>query len=787
MRFSQPNLYEDSRRDALAVANGIDELCDRLEQEWQEGQRPDVVQFVEEATDLPQDQLLSELVPVDISYRRRAGEHPEPQDYISRLPQHASTLVYLSFAQDLETEVVELKVHDQRPHPFMYFGRYELHERLGKGSFGVVWKAWDNVLGRWVAVKLARVRDSPVVRQMFRHEAQALAKLDNPYVVRVYDFGIHENLAFIVFEFVDGEDLSEYLKRKRLSNDEIVQIMLALATGLEHIHASKVVHRDLKPKNILIRSDGNLRIADFGLARQIGHSSTISQSEQILGTVPFMSPEQLTGQELTPRSDIYALGIICYQMLVNCLPYEGPQEVVIQKIINGDCRPLHAYQRKIPAALEDICLKAMHRDPTQRYASATELRNDLEYYLGGETAILKSLLETPPPVQKKTEKSPEAWLLVGVAVAFISLVIFGGIYLSGDGNAEATVAAAAATALNEEVPVEIQTEPAGAKLAVYPIDPSTGQVNPTEASPILQVTPVQVDLRPGDYLVVAYLADGRFHEVYRRVPDARATIPEAQWAHIRWRKVGDRIVLPKIRIPDASIADNMVLVRGTQNLTLLPQNPAERVRHVQIPDFYIAPYELTQRQAQEFFLNPKDKANEPGFNQPDHPFSNLSFDRALHYAELSGKWLLTDLEWQYAATNGNRTQFPWGDEIPNQADPTTSGLGVVGEPPFDRTRHDSPIHGLCSGVAEWVDSQPVIQFPGQDNRDIPNLLVNHFGVKGGSREVIHGDFRVTAKMRNPRQQVYYPRTEYDIGLGVRFARSAKPRLKPEDFQRYQGK
>ncbi|WP_136606388.1 Stk1 family PASTA domain-containing Ser/Thr kinase [Paenibacillus dokdonensis] len=260
-------------------------------------------------------------------------------------------------------------------------GRYEIIERIGGGGMALVYKAHDLLLGRNVAVKVLRqqfVHDEEFIRR-FRREAQSAASLSHPNVVSIYDVGQEDEVHYIVMEYVEGHNLNEIIKeRAPLQIDEAVRIASQICDALDHAHQNQIIHRDIKPHNILIGRNGRVKVTDFGIARAVT-STTITQTGSVIGSVHYFSPEHAKGVVTGEKSDLYSLGIVLYQMLTASLPFLGESPIsVALKHLQEEFEEPREVNPLIPQSVENIILKSMRKNPQERYQSAKEMLQDLE-------------------------------------------------------------------------------------------------------------------------------------------------------------------------------------------------------------------------------------------------------------------------------------------------------------------------------------------------------------------------------------------------------------------------
>jgi eukaryotic-like serine/threonine-protein kinase len=270
-------------------------------------------------------------------------------------------------------------------------GRYELGDRLGYGGMSTVQLAFDRRLERDVAVKLLaeHLADDPQFVSRFRREALAAARLVHPNIVQVFDFGLDEASGrhFIVMEYIRGRSGAELLRDEgRLDLDESVFIVDQSCRGLEHAHRHGVVHRDVKPGNLLRSDEGTVKLADFGIAKAGDAVSRITQVGSVLGTAAYLAPEQAAGEEATPRSDLYSLGVVAYQLISGRLPYDAQSLTELALKQQRELPPmLDESDPSIPHGVAQAVARALELEPDRRYASATEFREAMAQGASGQT------------------------------------------------------------------------------------------------------------------------------------------------------------------------------------------------------------------------------------------------------------------------------------------------------------------------------------------------------------------------------------------------------------------
>lgn len=260
-------------------------------------------------------------------------------------------------------------------------GRYEIQEIIGVGGMSVVYKAYDNVDDRIVAVKILKdefLTNDEFVRR-FKNESKAIALLSHPNIVKVYDVSFSEKLQYIVMEYVDGITLKEYIqKQKTITWNDALFFTTQILKALQHAHDRGIVHRDIKPQNIILLPNGNIKVADFGIAR-FSRSETRTLTDTAIGSVHYISPEQAKGEFTDERADIYSVGVVLYEMLSGKVPFEADNAVSVALMqLQDDAKRLTEINPDIPKGIEQICMHAMEKNPADRYQTATEMLLDIE-------------------------------------------------------------------------------------------------------------------------------------------------------------------------------------------------------------------------------------------------------------------------------------------------------------------------------------------------------------------------------------------------------------------------
>ena len=264
--------------------------------------------------------------------------------------------------------------------------RYKILDHLGTGGMATVWLGYDTILDRQVAIKTFKIdaNDEDAVKR-FNREAKAVTSLSHPNIVSIYDVENEGEFYYLILEYVEGMTLKDYMiKNPRIPIETIVHIAKQIASGLSHAHQNGIIHRDIKPQNILMNDNLTCKITDFGIARAYG-DTTLTQTNQMLGTVYYLSPEQARGNVATAQSDIYSLGILIFEMITGQIPFKGESAVAIAlKHLQEELPDIDKYRENVPQSVKNIVLKATMKNPNERYISSKELFEDLSTVLNPE-------------------------------------------------------------------------------------------------------------------------------------------------------------------------------------------------------------------------------------------------------------------------------------------------------------------------------------------------------------------------------------------------------------------
>ncbi len=331
----------------------------------------------------------------------------------------------------------------------VFNNRYRLKEKIGSGGMADVYLADDLLLNREVAVKVLHPQYAadPSFIQRFRYEAQAAANLNHPNIVSIYDWGNEGDIYYIVMEYVEGRDLKQILTTEgRFMPERAAEIAAEICAALQFAHRQNLIHRDIKPHNIIITPMGQVKVMDFGIAR-VGTGNGMTQTGTVMGTAQYISPEQAQGQAVDARSDIYSLGVVLYELLLGRVPFDDDNAIAVAyKQVKEDPVPISLVDRSMPPALEAIVMKALAKNPENRYSSAQEMKADLLRWLEGMPVNATPVLAAAPvaptatmaasPPDYPPEPGTRAWVWLTAILAgvlFITGIVLAVVFTSGNG------------------------------------------------------------------------------------------------------------------------------------------------------------------------------------------------------------------------------------------------------------------------------------------------------------------------------------------------------------------
>lgn len=685
-------------------------ICERFEELLKSGVDCRIEEFLDETQVPDPSTLLSRLVRIELRHRMKKGERPLLDEYYRRFPDNVDTIRPLTrFIDRLFRELGLANAERQVRH-------YALKQEIGIGGFGLVWEARDEKLNRRVAIK--QIDRSAIERHDFDaalREAQIAAQLTHPHIVQTYDYFEEEDGLYLVTQLVDGTDLKQKLQSDQQPTlAQITKYSRQIAEALEYAHGKSVIHRDVKPSNILIDENDDALLCDFGVAHWGGTKDTLSgkNAENIIGTAAYIPPEQAQGRDAVPASDIYSLGIVLYEGMTGRLPFHGSAREHAFAHLTLAVVPPRKISEDIPKDLETICLRCVQKVAAQRYPSAAALATDLSLFEAGEPIHARPITRLQRAWRWIRQRPAVSTSVAGMTLCFAILPML------------VTVPAP-----NGKTQVTVQTNPEGAEVLIFPVDPQTGLMQ--ESTPLhVKAAPGSLALAPGQYWVQA-IKQGVITEFLRTVPEDVNELATA-WNYRKWEPTGaNSMSWPAARLREKPRLEGMVYIPGATDFP---------VRKIQTKDgdvsvirkrfnpFYIA---TTERKVRDFV----DRTGRLPLHQqtPDKLDAPLSarYDQALSWAEVHGARLPTEYEFDYVSTLQSMHQAGDYAEIDR----------ILAKSNISRDQllaNLDQLKNLRNGAAEWVLGE-VGLYPDLENSttepDFPEHAIHWKVLKGG-----HVDF-----------------------------------------------
>jgi WD40 repeat protein/predicted Ser/Thr protein kinase len=430
----------------LQDADRVDQVFDPFEAAWRAGGRPRIEDYLDEGPPAIRSALLQELLAAELEWRLRRGEQPVPGEYLERFAEHSTVIgrVFddLGFTHKSATDPLGSACDDstatlpRRGRACEATGSglpaipgYEVLEELGRGGMGLVYKARELGLNRVVALKmiLAGAHASPEARLRFKNEAEVVARLRHPNIVQVFGLGDHEGRPYVELEYIEGGNLARALDGTPRPAAAAAEFVEVLARAVQAAHSRGIIHRDLKPAKVLLTSDREPKIADFGLAKAVDYGSDLTGTNVILGSPSYMAPEQAGGEARSsgPAADVCALGAMFYELLTGRPPFKAASVLAtLEQVRTTEPVAPSRLQPGLPRDAETICLKCLRKDPAHRYLSALELADDLRRWLDGEPVVARPVGATGR-IWRWCRRKPIPAALAAAVAALSLNILFG--------------------------------------------------------------------------------------------------------------------------------------------------------------------------------------------------------------------------------------------------------------------------------------------------------------------------------------------------------------------------